>query len=789
MTVNATMWRVGCLMTLLMLTHMVRAAEPALAVRFQPQQGAFVVEITGNAAIRPDVRTYGKNGSLVIDIPGAPQGGSQRTSVRKHGVQWAWMGWYQAKPPVTRLRVLLSEPAPKAYRLSADERTLRIAVGRDSAVLAQQWDLQKARDAAAMASVAPAPNPSKPVNTVAPSGNVAKPVPPLAPAATASVNAPAPDDVPAVVDVPREPARPVPTERPQRAQTGTARDAASRQPNPAASSAVERTGNPGSVASASSLGTASWIRGNRVSVNLANTELSSVLRALAMQSGMNIVAAPEVKGQITININNVTVEEALDLVAHISGYQVQRFGQTWVVGGPETMARLLSSSTPQPGAVMETHPVGSADTAQLEQVVRKMTPAVGISWTQPVEGKGSVAVLMGTPDDVRKAKDLLTQLSAGSAPAEPVERTVDTYRVKHARVSDLVNLCKTLFPAVTVMAGPEAGFTMQAPAPIQISRVGGESALEAGGEASKTVGDAAQVLVLTGKQAEVDRVKVFLSHVDIGSPQVLIEARVLDVNTNWERTLGLGIDFTNAVLNSTFDVANGVFRIGRVVTDATNRTNTSGSTSGSSVKVEVKDGVPSTTSTIDTGSTSSNSTTRNRTDTLTPMGIEARLKALIDNNDARLLAKPSILVLEGRPARIFIGDEVKYVISIQQTPQGANVQTETAQVGIQLNVIARINSSGEITLSIHPEVSTIREWITIAATGLALPNISRRFADSTIRMKSGDTVVIGGLISDQDVKRVSKVPLLGDLPVFGYLFKQDTKQRRKIYELIKTMGD
>ncbi len=773
MTVNVTMWRVGCLMTLLMLTHGARAVEPSLAVRFQQRPGAFVVEVTGNAVIRPDLRTYGKNGSLVVDIPGTPRSGAQRISVRKHGVQWAWMGWYQAKPPITRLRVLLSEPTPKAYRLSADQRVLRIAVGRDSAVLAEQWDLEIARDTAAMASVAPLSKSGAASDTDKP---VLNPVEPQSGTAPSSV---APDNTGANADVPTERARPAPMERSPRVQTGSAiREDSPRKVNPAPAVSDEPPGNPGNVVSATSLGSASWIRGNRVSVNLANTELSSVLRALAMQSGMNIVAAPEVKGQITINVNNVTVEEALDLVAHISGFQVQRFGQTWVVGGPETMARLLSSTTPQPGSIMETHSVGAADTTQLEQVIKKMVPAVGISWTQPVEGKGSVAVLMGTPEDVNKAKSLLTQLSAGATIATPAEKVVDTYRVKHAKVSDLVNLCKSLFPSVTVMAGPEAGFNKQAPAAIQISKVGGESTLESGGEETKTAGDAAQVLVLTGEQTEIDRVKTFLSHVDIGSPQVLIEARVLDVNTNWERTLGLGIDFTNAVLNSTFDVANGVFRIGRVVTDATTRTNTSGNSSGSAVKVEVKDGVPTTNSTVDTSSTSSSSTTRNRTDTLMPMGIEGRLKALIDNNDARLLAKPSILVLENRPARIFIGDEVKYVISIQQTPQGANVQTETAQVGIQLNVIARINNNGEITLSIHPEVSTIREWITIAATGLALPNISRRFADSTIRMKSGDTVVIGGLISDQDVKRVSKVPLLGDLPVFGYLFKQDAKQRR-----------
>jgi type II secretory pathway component GspD/PulD (secretin) len=79
-------------------------------------------------------------------------------------------------------------------------------------------------------------------------------------------------------------------------------------------------------------------------------------------------------------------------------------------------------------------------------------------------------------------------------------------------------------------------------------------------------------------------------------------------------------------------------------------------------------------------------------------------------------------------------------------------------------------SVANITLNLHPEVSTITGYLNVGS-GIALPQIARRFTDSTIRIKNGATVAIGGLIKDQDIENMSKVPLLGDLPILGQLFR------------------
>jgi type II secretory pathway component GspD/PulD (secretin) len=142
-----------------------------------------------------------------------------------------------------------------------------------------------------------------------------------------------------------------------------------------------------------------------------------------------------------------------------------------------------------------------------------------------------------------------------------------------------------------------------------------------------------------------------------------------------------------------------------------------------------------------------------------------------------LLANPNISGLDGQPAIAFIGDTVKYVIAIQQTPTGQTIQTETASVGITLKVTGKASPDGTVTLYVHPEVSIIRDFLNVGG-GISLPQISTRYVDTTVRVKDGETIAIGGLIREQDIENIRKVPFLGDLPFFGpLLFKNKQKTK------------
>lgn len=157
----------------------------------------------------------------------------------------------------------------------------------------------------------------------------------------------------------------------------------------------------------------------------------------------------------------------------------------------------------------------------------------------------------------------------------------------------------------------------------------------------------------------------------------------------------------------------------------------------------------------------------------TPFDATATINAMIEHNKAKLLADPRIAVLNNQGASIFIGDTLRFNTLATSSPTTGNQFTVyEVPVGIVLLVRPRVNTDGYITLHVHPVVSTI--------TGFTdgLPQTASREAETTVRVKNGQTIVIGGLIQDQDIRTMSKIPILGDLPIIGSLFKSISKDHR-----------
>ena len=159
---------------------------------------------------------------------------------------------------------------------------------------------------------------------------------------------------------------------------------------------------------------------------------------------------------------------------------------------------------------------------------------------------------------------------------------------------------------------------------------------------------------------------------------------------------------------------------------------------------------------------------------------------MLRKNQAKILASPHVSVLDGKYAEVFIGDEINYVASITQSSTGPSIITGTVKAGIQLNVGPRISlEDGTITMNIRPEVSVVTSFLDVPGGG-RLPQVARRYADTSIRVKDGETIIIGGLIREDDLKVVKKVPLLGELPILGFLFTnyKQNKTRNEVVIII-----
>ena len=155
--------------------------------------------------------------------------------------------------------------------------------------------------------------------------------------------------------------------------------------------------------------------------------------------------------------------------------------------------------------------------------------------------------------------------------------------------------------------------------------------------------------------------------------------------------------------------------------------------------------------------------------------VNVKLNALYNDQNTKILASPNISAIDGQPAATFVGDTVSYISSVTQSATGQNITTSTVNAGIKLYVTGRVNNDGYITMNVHPEVSLVT-LSTPGAGGVQTPDVRVREATTTVRVKDGDTLVISGLINDQDIKTVQKVPLLGDIPFFGQLFRNTVNQ-------------
>ena len=154
--------------------------------------------------------------------------------------------------------------------------------------------------------------------------------------------------------------------------------------------------------------------------------------------------------------------------------------------------------------------------------------------------------------------------------------------------------------------------------------------------------------------------------------------------------------------------------------------------------------------------------------------FNATLNALLAQGKAKLLATPSIITIPGREASIFIGDHIP--VQTEKHDQGGSyTTTEYLDAGIKLTYTPIVSEDGKmVTANVHTEVSTptlISEMLNY--------KITSRMATTNVRMLSGETLVIGGLINEEEQKSLQQVPLLSKIPLLGELFKNRTRRKAK----------
>ena len=322
--------------------------------------------------------------------------------------------------------------------------------------------------------------------------------------------------------------------------------------------------------------------------------------------------------------------------------------------------------------------------------------------------------------------------------------------------------------------------------------VGGGQTTEEGKSRTDRQNARSRSLVITDTQTFLDRIAKILKEIDVKPTQVLIEARIMEVDKNVLRDLGMEWSTGTRLQNhAALTDANGVLLGGVPVNLGGKRTGTpvngesmvSGSNYSSTQPNDPNGFHPSNFLPLATNLSPTNAGLQLLFQKLWGTQMEAMVHALEEDVRTNTLSAPKILTLSGQEALILIGQKYPIIESnISGTSGTATITLAYYQdVGIQLYVVPQVSGDEKyINMIVHPVVSSFTD--TVSAN--AYPILLTREAETQVLMRDGETIVIGGLLKDVKSKGRIGIPILGDIPIIGNLFSRATNNTVKIDLLI-----
>ncbi len=253
------------------------------------------------------------------------------------------------------------------------------------------------------------------------------------------------------------------------------------------------------------------------------------------------------------------------------------------------------------------------------------------------------------------------------------------------------------------------------------------------------------VSALSKRMEEVERI---VESLDEKTREVLIEAKIIkvtlsddfDAGINWQKVLRdagneMGLEKYHPVLTGTFPIATtatqtGQLQIGNATTDS----------------------------------------------------LSATIEFLQTVGQTKVLASPRITAINKEPARILIGTREAFVTTTTTTGQTTSTTAENVtfvDVGISLEVTPTINDDGYVTMKIKPEISNVARTL-VTPTANQIPIVDTTLAETSVMVKDGTTIIIGGLRKNEKVKTVRKIPIAGSIPVFGAFFRSTEEDLEKV---------
>jgi type IV pilus assembly protein PilQ len=412
--------------------------------------------------------------------------------------------------------------------------------------------------------------------------------------------------------------------------------------------------------------------GDRISLNFQNIEVRAVLQLIADFTDLNLVASDTVEGNITLRLQNVPWDQAMELVLKTKGLDSRQVGNVLMVAP-------------------------ASEIAERER--------------QEIEANKQLAEL---------------------APLKS-----EFIQIRYAKAANVV----TLF---------EAG-----------SEQGGSLVSERG---SVVVDDRTNSIIVTDTAAKLDEIRALIENVDVPIRQVMIEARIVIASSDVDEQLGIkwGGGYFESDADSVLSVARNM-----ETTTAINQAVLGGTAVTPPTAPFVDLGIASATSGFALGFTSDD------------LFLSAELAALEAAGEGEVVSQPKVITGDKQQATIKSGTEIPY----QEGAASGATTTQFKEAVLKLDVTPNITPDDRILLDLVVNQDSVGELVP-SANGGVVPSIDTTELTTQVLVGNGETVVLGGVFKNEETIQIQKVPVLGDMPGVGSLFKSTVSTNKKVETLI-----
>ncbi len=471
-----------------------------------------------------------------------------------------------------------------------------------------------------------------------------------------------------------------------------------------------------------------------IDLTLRDVDVASIIRILAKEGGMNVVIDESVMGFMSAELKNISLNEAMQTILTSEELEARISNNTIFVASRPAMAKKGLNRR-----YIKTFKLNNSNAVYVASILRASVFNKGYKVNDTVDAGAALQAIPAPPGQ----QDSEDSAPAGSSTGQSSIIDAKTIKGKVEKLQSSENF----------------GDAGQLASKIKIQHytaTTGDIQVDNNDGGAIVIPDTrTNSLLVAGLKRDILIAEEAIRYLDKPLKQVAIEVSLIELKKERSKDLGLNTVIQGGKMSGGFNAISGEFASGYDFSSLANQSGITLSTI-SSIADEVA----------------------------------VKLKALIEDEEAKLLANPKIIALNGSESLIKITEQV--VNKVETTISAEGLQTyssELEDVGIVLNILPKIGDNDYVTMRIRPSITSALPQVLIGefqAGGAAItitPISTREVILQDVRVKSGETLAIAGLTKENDVTKEGKVPFLADLPLLGKLFR-DTEFDHEKNELI-----